>query len=303
MPPLTPPRPARRRRPLRAALSIAALLAAPALYLALREPAMPPEATPDPAALRLNLPLLLQPGASAPVTPAPPLVAASAARPAPARPPLPRLAAPTGVGSEGYGPLIDRALAGEPAAPAWDAVMLLRQCASNALRRHSFETARDQGAPAQIMTQLMVEADAEARRCQTVTPRQQALLPELVLRALRQGSAPAAAALSGMGLREELAPAQRLALAEGLRREARSGHAATLAALAQAHEAWGLSDLERLGFIQAWLAQPAAADAELRATLEGLAAALRTRLTPAQQLAARAAGEQLAARAAAGRTP
>lgn len=218
---------------------------------------------------------------------------------------MPRTAAPapTGVGSEGYGPVIDRALAGEPSAQPWEAVMLLRQCASNALRRGSFETARDQGAPAQIMTQLMVEADAEARRCQTVTPRQQALLPELVLRALRQGSAPAAAALAGVGLREELAPAQRLALAEGLRREARSGHAPTLAAVALAHEGWGLGDMERLTFAQAWLAQPAATDANLRATLEALATGLRVRLTPAQQLAARAAGEQLAARAAAGRAP
>ncbi len=106
-----------------------------------------------------------------------------------------------------------------------------------------------------------------------------------------------------MGLREELAPAQRLALAEGLRREARSGHGPTLAAAALAHEGWGLGDMERLAFTQAWLAQPAAADAELRATLEALATALRARLTPAQQLAARAAGEQLAARAAAGRAP
>lgn len=302
MPPLSP-RPARKRGvPVRVAVAAAMALVALGLYLALREPAAPrPPA--EPAALRLNLPLLLQPGASAPAATAP--TPASAPRPAPARPAVPRTAAPapTGVGSEGYGPVIDRALAGEPSAQPWEAVMLLRQCASNALRRGSFETARDQGAPAQIMTQLMVEADAEARRCQTVTPRQQALLPELVLRALRQGSAPAAAALAGVGLREELAPAQRLALAEGLRREARSGHAPTLAAVALAHEGWGLGDMERLTFAQAWLAQPAATDADLRATLEALATGLRARLTPAQQLAARAAGEQLAARAAAGRAP
>ncbi|MFT7722840.1 MAG: hypothetical protein QM788_08405 [Roseateles sp.] len=38
-----------------------------------------------------------------------------------------------------------------------------------------------------MMTQLMVEADAEARRCQTVTARHRALLPELAARAMRAG--------------------------------------------------------------------------------------------------------------------
>lgn len=107
------------------------------------------------------------------------------------------------VGPEGYGPSIERAQAGHDPQAAWEAVQWLRQCSNNEARRTSFELMRNQGVSPEMMTQLMVEADAEARRCQTVTAAHQALLPELASRAMRAGlpeaaSAYAAAAFPGL---------------------------------------------------------------------------------------------------------
>ena len=74
----------------------------------------------------------------------------------------------------------------------------LQLCSSNTDRRNSFEHMRSVGVSPEMMTQLMQEADAEARRCQTITPRHQAMLGELALRAMRGGMREAAAKYAGV---------------------------------------------------------------------------------------------------------
>jgi hypothetical protein len=167
--------------PLRWCLVALAFLGAVAAGLLAVRPAT--VAPPDPFTPTPALPPA-QPGAPTPIA----AVTAAPPTSAPGLPPprLPGAAAPAPrVGSEGYGPHIDQAAAGSDAAAAWEAVRWLRQCASNEQRRGSFEAARNQGTAPEMMTQLMVEADAEARRCQTVTAAHRALLPELAARAMR----------------------------------------------------------------------------------------------------------------------
>jgi len=280
--------------PFRWALLLVAVLAGAAgLRQLLHEPGEVPRAKPAMASnpLGLNLPGFLQPDAS---TPSPPPKVTAAPRPV-AGALAPATSAPAG--AEDYGPLLERAQAGQDAALAWEAVGLLRQCASNEARRASFEKARDQGAPPDVMTQLMLEADADARRCQTVTAQHEALLPELAVRALRAGLPQAASAFTGPTFPGELTAAQRQAVADAMRREARTGDALALLGAASSHEAWGLADAERLGFVLAFLALPAqpGADAAVRAAMETRARVLQARLPLQQQAAAQLAGQQIAA--------
>ncbi|HEY1132776.1 MAG TPA: hypothetical protein VGF12_25430, partial [Roseateles sp.] len=158
---------------------------------------------------------------------------------------------PSHIGAEGYGPHIDRALVGNDATAAWEAVRWLRRCASTEARRGSFQQARDVGVSPDLMTQLMVEADAEGRLCQTVTAQHQAQLAELASRALRAGVPEAAAAFAAPAFPGELDIAQRQAVADALRRDAEAGDAMGLIGAARSHPAWGLSDAERLGFLVA----------------------------------------------------
>lgn len=254
-----------------------------------REPDKPPAS----AALPLPLPWPT-PGSAPAAVPAPP-------EPAPRAqlPPAAATLAPAGVGSEGYGPLIERLQAGNDASQAWDAAMLLRQCASSEQRRSSFEKARNEGAPATLMTQLMQEEDAHARRCQTVTAQQQALLPELISRALRGGVPAALSAMNQPTLLADLTPAQRAELAQAIRRNAQAGDRASLLGAAMSNPAWGLGDAERLGFLYAYdeLSQGLPGRVDVAALIEQTGRPL----APDQQAAARLAAQQIVARARAGR--
>ncbi|MDR7269573.1 hypothetical protein J2X20_002202 [Pelomonas saccharophila] len=223
--------------------------AAAALWMALSGPAASPTSAPQSttvAALPLNLPA----ASTVPAAPAssPPARGASAAvAPVPAAKP----AAPR-VGSEGYGPYIDRAMASNDAAAAWEAMQWLQLCTSNADRRASFEQVRSMGVSPEMMTQLMQEADAEGRRCQTVTARHQAMLGDLALRAMRGGVREAAAKYAGVTPPDDLAPALRQEVLDTMRRDARSGHAGSLFDAVIAPDAWGLDDAEKLGYLFAY---------------------------------------------------
>lgn len=220
-----------------------------------RPGAQEPEPTPPPAAVP---PLTLPPN-----LPARAEVAASAASPLGARA-LPALAVPgaSPIGAEGYGPHIDAAHAGNDPQAAWEAVRWLRQCETNAGRRHSFEALRNQGVSPEMMTQLMVEADTEARRCQTVTPQHRALVADLASRAMRAGVPEAAAAVAAATFPADLDPAQRQEVAEAMRRDAQAGDPLSLINAATSAPAWGLGDAERLIFLMAYAAQTEQAEAQ-----------------------------------------
>lgn len=216
-----------------------------AAWLVGREPpqatlaASPEAAVPQPAA---------PPPRDAPASASQPKVA-----PTPTVQPAAAGSAPS-IGAEGYGPHIDRAQAGRDPKAAWEAVQWLRQCATNEDRRSSFEVARNQGYSPQMMTQLMVEADAEARRCQTVTAAHRALLPELASRAMRAGLPEAASAYAGAVFPGDLTPSQRQEVAQAMRRDAQTGDVPSLLGALTSHEAWGLTDEERLTYLATYAA-------------------------------------------------
>lgn len=261
--------------------------AAVALWLGLSEPTARPVPLPEAqeahvAALPLNLP----------ATPAS-VVAPRAASAAASRPAAPR------IGAEGYGPHIERAQAGSDAAAAWEAIQWLRNCTTTEVRRHSFEQVRTQGIEPELMTQLMVEVDAEARRCQTVTARHQALLPELAARAMRAGVPEAAAAYANAVFPGDLTPSQRQEVTAALRRDARAGDVQSLLGAWQAHEAWGLSDAERLAFLAAYGQTPGHSGTGLNVKLYAEQGVIRLQAppTPEQLAAAKLAGQQIVERA------
>ncbi|RZJ12330.1 MAG: hypothetical protein EOP39_03990 [Rubrivivax sp.] len=159
------------------------------------------------------------------------------------------------IGSEGYGPYIERAYAGTDAAAAWEAVQWLRHCTTNEIRRQSFEQARDRGVAPEMMTQMMVEADADARRCQTVTAQHHALLPELAARAGRAGLPEVRHAYVNSLFARELSAAQRQDVAQRMRRDARAGLGPSLLNAALSDAGWGLSDEEKFAFLLAYATQ------------------------------------------------
>lgn len=262
--------------------------AAAALWLGLSSPAKPPPA--EPAAVAA-LPLKLPPAAasfaaSATVAAPPPKPAASAA-------PAAKLAAAR-IGSEGYGPHIDRAMAGGDAAAAWEAMQWLQLCTSNADRRNSFEQVRNMGVSPEMMTQLMQEADAEARRCQTVTSRHQAMLAELALRAMRGGMREAAAKYAGVTQPDTLAPELRQEVLDTMRRDARSGHAGSLFDAMVAPDAWGLDEAEKLGYLFAYAELTGKQGQDLaRQLLQQKVIRFKAPPTPEQLAAAKTAGQQI----------
>lgn len=273
---------------------LAALAGAGVLFHVLRAPDEHPPAQPAPvAALPLVLPAAVPSGAStaAPGAQAPAAAATAASASSPR------------IGSEGYGPHIERAQAGNDAAEAWEAVRWLRQCASNEVRRNSFETVRNQGISPEMMTQLMVEADAEARRCQTVTAQHRALLPELAARAMRGGVPEAASAYAGAVFAGDLTPAQRQEVVDAMRRDARSGDGPSLLGAILSNEAWGLSDAERLAYLVAYGELPGQQvrnQAVAKALLEQGQVRFKSPPTPEQQEAAKLAGQQILDRLRAG---
>lgn len=283
------------------ALLIALAVVAGGIY-AMRAPTeSPPAAPPEPmaAAWPLNLPA----GATA----RPADTSASSALAAPTVPPpisAPAAAKPP-IGSEGYGPHIERAQAGSDAAAAWEAVLWLRNCTTTEVRRHHFEQVRTQGIAPEMMTQLMVEVDAEARRCQTVTARHQALLPELAAQAMRAGVPEAAAAYANAVFPGGLTPSQRQEVADALRRDAGTGDVQSLLGAAQANEAWGLSDAERLAFLAAYGQTPGHPGTGINVKLYAEQGVIRLTAppTPEQLAAAKLAGQQIVERARANAQP
>jgi hypothetical protein len=265
-----------------AALVVGAGLIA-GLISAVREPAESPTASPAQPTMAA-LPLQLPTAASA-------NEAAASASPQPAAPVAP---APS-IGSEGYGPHIESAQAGQDLAAVWQAVQWLQLCASNELRRNAFELTRNQGVAPEAMTLMMVQADAEARRCQTVTAQHRAMLPELAARAMRGGVPLAAEAYARAVSPADLTAAQRQEVADALRRDAVAVGVLGLLAAVQTDDAWGLSDADKLGFLAALKllgAEPGSV-IPVNALLQQNPVRFKTPPTPEQQAAANLAGQKI----------
>lgn len=270
-------------------LALGVLASACFWRLALHEAPDTPAAEPAPvAALPLSLP--------APASAASALRAASAALTAASAPAVAR-AAMLQVGSEGYGPHIERAQAGTDAAAAWEAVQWLRSCADTEARRQNFEHLRNQGVSPEMMTQLMQEADAEGRRCQTVTAQHRALLPELALRSMRAGLPEAASVYAGATQPGALAPALREEVATAVRRDAEAGHSGSLLGALVAPTAWGLSQTEKLGYMVAYVEMTGAHGQAVVESLVKHHGILTAMPTPSQLAAAKQAGQQIIDRA------
>lgn len=284
------------RRALTLCTVLAALAVAAALIYAMREPAESPPAPAD-ASTAATLPLRLP-------------VAASAAGSATQQPVLPATTtapatqAPR-IGSEGYGPHIERAQVGNDAAAAWEAVQWLRNCFSNEAARNSFEDVRAKGVVPELMTQLMVEADAEGRRCQTVTAQHRAMLPELAARAMRAGVAEAAAAYANSVFAGDLTPAERQQVVAAMRRDANAGHAQSLLGALVANDAWGLSDAEKLVYVAAYGSLPNHPETQaiVKTLMEQGTIRFKTTPTREQAAAAAQAAREIVERARAGQQP
>lgn len=278
-------------------LLLAALATAGGLLYVLREPATAPPLQ-DPAtaaALPLERPAARPADLAQPHTPV--------QTAAPARPPAPEASAPR-IGSEGYGPHIERAQAGGDAAAAWEAVQWLRRCASISATRQSYENVRGERIPQEMLTQLMLEADAEGRRCQTVTAWHWAMLQELALRAIRGGVPNAAVGLAAMVKPGDITPALRQEVSEAIRRDANAGEPGSMLGALTNGAAWGLSDDERLGYLVAISELDGnGGPALVRQWLSQGIVEFKTAPTAQQLSAARAAGQQIADRIRAGRMP
>lgn len=280
--------------PTRWALAVLAVLAGIAAWLYGRREPDPRPATASVAALPLPWPT---PG-SAPEASPTPRTAEPAARPAGLVPP-PAAAAPPRVGSEGYGPHIERAYEGDDGYQAWQAARLLLGCATTERRRQSAEQMRGQGNAVEMMTQLMVEIDEEARRCQTVTARHQALFPELARRAMRAGAPGAASAYAAsVAAPDRLPAAEREEVVTALRRDALAGQTSELFFAVISPEAWGISDDERLSFLYAFgeLTDRAALESQIPLLIEQRRIPFKTPPTPEQWAAAEVAGRRIADR-------
>lgn len=261
------------------ALTALAALGLLAAWLIGREP--PPATVAASPEASVPQPVALPPPSDGAASSSPPGVA-----PTPVVRPAAAASAPA-IGAEGYGPHIDRAQAGQDPKAIWEAVQWLRQCSSTEDRRHSFETLRNQGVSPEMMTQLMVEADAEARRCQTVTAAHRALLPELASRAMRAGLPEAASAYAGSVFPGDLTPSQRQEVAQAMRRDAQAGDVPSLLGALTAHEAWGLTDEERLTYLVGYVALGGqAAQAMAKALMDNGQIRFRTKPTPEQLQAA-----------------
>lgn len=288
-----------RRRHLPALLGVLTLAGLLATWAWLPRPPAP-VATADSRPVAA-LPLALPPPAAPAATPSPARQAAPAASAGAGDPP-----ATERIGSEGYGPHIDDARAGHDPQAIWQAVQWLQQCAANEQLRHGYEQARNLGSDARVMTQLMTQADAEARRCQTVTAQHRALLPELAASAMRAGVPHAAAAYADAVSPASLSPAQRQEVADALRHDALAQGAMGLLSALQADPAWGLDEPERLAYLAA-LKQLTADDPGgfnlVRVLLQQSDIQFKPAPTPEQLDAARRRGQQIAAQILGGPKP
>ncbi len=159
----------------------------------------------------------------------------------------------TAIGSEGYGPHIERASVSGDAKLAWQAVTWLQRCLVNETQTQPFQTARDNGVQPETMTLLIQDEQAVGRRCQTVTAQHWALLSDLALEAMRGQMAGAAVAFAGSRGFEQPSSAMQVEVLEAIRRDAAAGDTSTLLGAIPYGGKWGLSASERLTYLATYI--------------------------------------------------
>jgi len=192
--------------------------------------------------------------------PALPLIAAPSppSAPASAPPAVPRTLpaqASDGIGSEGYGPHIERALASGNGKQAMQAIQWLQECQHNSVTQEAFESLRAQvpSGSASYVTGLIEKEQRTGRLCQTVTAQHQAMQTELAQIALQDKIPGAAAAYltatSLAGTWQQLPSAQKDEVMASLRRDASSGERNSLTAAVFMGSFMGLSPVEQLTYV------------------------------------------------------
>lgn len=186
--------------------------------------------------------------------------AATKAMPQAASAPMPASIGATSpvIGSEGYGPHIERAHQGDDPKAAWQAHEWVNKCASHAGVEEAWQASLDSGLlpkeSAAMMKELLAKHRADAGRCQTVVAAHQAMLPDLALKAMRGNIPGAAAAYAGGRNLDQLDPALQTELRNAIRADAQAGDMSTLRNSFTSYEKWGLGYTERLGYMAAWIA-------------------------------------------------
>lgn len=162
------------------------------------------------------------------------------------------------IGSEGYGPHIERAHQSDDPKAAWQAVIWLNQCANHAGLEEAWQSTLDRGVlpkeAAAFLTEHLAKHRAEAGRCQTVIDSHQAMLPDLALKAMRGKIPGAAAAYAGGHHWVQMDAAVQTEVRNAIRADAQAGDLPTLYNAFNSDEAWGLAYTERLGLMAAWIA-------------------------------------------------
>jgi hypothetical protein len=191
--------------------------------------------------------------------PALPLIAAPSppSAPASAPPVAPRTLpaqASDGIGSEGYGPHIERALASGNGKLAMQAIQWLQECRYNNEVQAAFEAARAQmpASAASSMTAMMEKGQRTSRLCQTVTAQHQAMETELAQIAMQDKIPGAAAAYlattSLAGTWQQLPSTQKDEVLASLRRDANSGDAQSMTSAIFMGSHIGISLVEQLTY-------------------------------------------------------
>lgn len=207
-------------------------------------------------------------------------------------------AAPHPIGSEGYGPHIQAALESGDAARAWQAFNWLRNCKTNAsvVAEAEQQLRGRPNLPAEAIARLIESSQAEARRCQTVTPALAALEPQLALSAMRGGIAGAAAAYARAMLSQEQDTTGRVELLAALQRDAMQGHRETLEALLTGGSRLGIGDVERRAYRLALESlHPNEGLLRVAAEVPTLAELVNVRVSAADELRAKALADQIIA--------
>jgi len=220
-------------------------------------------------------PELLARASSAPILP---LTLPTAPSAPPVASPSPPAQASDGIGSEGYGPHIERALASGDGKLAMQAIQWLQACQHNSVTQEAFESLRAQvpSGSASYVTGLIEKEQRTARLCQTVTAEHRAMQSELAQIAMQAKIPGAAAAFLGAttiaGTWQQLPSAQKDEVLASLRRDANSGETNSLTAAIFMGSLMGFSPIEQLTYVNVFVETSymagAAKDENIKALLQ-----------------------------------